>query len=154
MIASTFLNIKRIKRTINQCQSPEDLKEIIRAAQERMAELRKQEIERTQKIVWDALSKAKEGHVAVVFNGTEITMEVSENGARLTRLKRCTFLPGMVLHVHALQPRAKRLWLRNSAGDKIYRMEARELGTLDIRVFPDELTAHVAIATRRTEAEK
>lgn len=146
MVATASLNIKRVKRTIAQCPSIEGLKEIILAAQERVIELRKQEAERAHQLAWDAISKAKEGYFAVVFRGAEITLAVAENGARATQNKVSRFLPGMLLHVHSVRLRAKRLWLRNDAGDRLYGMDARDLGALNIRVFPDELTAHVAMA--------
>jgi hypothetical protein len=143
------MDIKRIKQMIGRCQSREELREVIKAANDRETELRKREQEQAahaQEQAWLSAKKAKAGQVAVIFHGTEAAPIVVAPGKRRGDYKRTSFSTGTLLRVHCVQPRAKRAWFRNESSGEGYCMTPREIGMLGIRFFPDELTAHVALA--------
>lgn len=145
------MDTKQIKEAIGRCRSRTALKEIVAACQRRDDELRKRELEQlahASEKAWLSAKGSKSGHVAVAFKAAEVSIYVVEAGKRQSYLKRVCFAAGADLQVRTVQPRAKRVWLENKSSSELYAMTPRELGLLEIAVFPDELTAHVALAQR------
>lgn len=145
------MEAKQIKEAIGRCRSQAALREIVEACRARQGELRKREQEELAHAIeqaWLSVRKSQSGHVAVVFSGAEIAMGVVDAGKRRSQGKRVRLAAGTILRVHAVQPRAKRAWLRNESSGEHYAMTPRELGLLEIRAFRDDLTAHVALAQR------
>ena len=52
---------------------------------------------------------------------------------------------GALLRVTCVQPRAKRVWLRDEVSGTAYGMAPSDLGSLEVAFYPDELSAHVAL---------
>ncbi len=145
------MDAKQIKEAIGRCRSPEALREIVEACRARQDELRKRAQEQLAHAIeqaWLSVRGSKPGHVAVVFNGAEINMGVAGAGQRRAQNRRVHLAAGTILLVHAVQPRAKRAWLRNDSSGEHYAMTPRELGLLEVRAFRDELTAQVALVQR------
>lgn len=145
------MDAKQIKEAIGRCRSQEVLREIVESCLARQNELRKRAQEALAHAVeqaWLSVRKSKPGHVAVAFNGAEVVMGVAVAGQRRALDKRVQLAAGTLLRVHAIQPRAKRVWLLNESSGEHYAMTPRELGLFEVRVFGDELTAQVALVQR------
>ena len=137
----------KIKRMIAQCESIENLNEIAKAAQAQTAELRKraaEEIAHAKEQAWEDVRKSKPKQVAMTLKGGSASILVGE-GSGTTHPRQISMAAGEVLRVHAVQPRAKRLWLKNDSGNAVYLMTPDLLAKLVVRVYPDELTANIAL---------
>lgn len=145
------MNTMELRRAINRCRSQETLREIADLCRARQDELRKQKREEAAYAVeqaWESVRAAKAGYVAVLFSGGDIELPAVEALRSRARPKRVALPAGTTLLVHAVQPRAKRVWLRNVSSGECYGMTPRELGLLKVCSFKDELTAHVALVQR------
>lgn len=145
------MDAKQIKEAIGRCRAPEALREIVEACRAQEGELRKcarEQMAHATEQAWLSVRGSKPDHVAVVFNGAEIYMGVAGAGQRRAQNRRVHLAAGTILLVHAVQPRAKRAWLRNESSGEVYAMTPRELGLLEVRTFPDEFTAQVALVQR------
>lgn len=143
------MDTKEIKEAIGRCRSRTSLNDIVAACRARDEELRKREHEQLACAIeksWLSAKGSKAGHVAVAFKAAEVLIYVAEAGKRQTILKPVSLAAGAMLQVRSVQPRAKRVWFLNETTGESYGMEPPDLGRLEIAVFPDELTAHVAMA--------
>lgn len=136
------MDAKQIKDAIGRFRSPEALREIVEACRAR------RQLAHAVEQAWLSVRGSKPGQVADVFNGAEVEIGVAGAGQRRAQGKRVHLAAGTILLVHAVQPRAKRAWLRNDSSGENYAMTPRELGLLEIRAFRDELTAQVALVQR------
>lgn len=135
----------KLKRLVTQCESREDLKEVIRAAQDRANQLRKQDIDRARDHAWSAICKAETGQVAIVLQGADVQLLVGKPGGRTLNWRTTNIPTGEVFRVWAVHPRAKRLWLKNDVGDKLYCLTPDLLTKIALGLYRDEMTAHIGL---------
>lgn len=144
----------KIARFVGGLSSIEELEFLVKAARERMHQIRLEANERAaaaQEAKWSAVRRAKKGHYAVVHAAVEpVRILVAPPGKTIAMWQAATMRQGLVLTVAAVQPRAKRVWLANQDSGETYCMTPRELSVLDVRIYPDEMTAQIAAAGQRS----
>lgn len=144
------MGIAKIKRMIGECNSREDLDTIVRLARAQQVELRKANSERAA-AMWESAAKARKGQTAIVLSGSReaILICAAEGKSNTAHLKRRVLQPGTMLNIQAVQPRKRCLWAKDSEIGLVYAFTPEIIASLDVRVFPDELTAQVAYAKTR-----
>lgn len=147
------MDMLKVKRMIAKCNSAAELQEVITAAQERkgvVCQADREQRVRAEESAWQAVKTARTGSILVVWADFEEHLPAVNIGAR--RSKRCgvKWTPGTMLTVYAVQPRAKRLW--TTWGERHYCLTPADIRRLAPKIYPDELRAQVAVASRRVAA--
>lgn len=138
----------KMTRFVDALSSIDEVEALIKAAHERVRQIRLEANEQAiaaQEAKWDAVRRAKKGHYAVVHTAAAPTRILfAPANVRAAQWKTLTLPQGTVLAITHIQPRAKRVWAEGPGTGETYCFEPRELALLDVRIYPEEMTARVA----------
>lgn len=141
--------VDRIARLIGEVGAAADACEIARIARDRAQELRKEGLERrvaAQEAAWRNASRASPGCWAVTSAECEAWLLVAPHGKKMAMFNSARLPAKTALRVYVIQPRKKLAWLVNEANGEKYAMTPSDLACFGVKFYPDELTAHIAIA--------
>lgn len=138
----------KIKRFIGALSSLDEVDFLLGAARERKRQVVLENRERAaaaREEAWDAVRRAKQGHYAVArAAAAPMRILVAPPKIRTAQWQSIELPRGSVFVVLVAQPRAKRIWLKNPDSGETYCLTPHELSVLDVRCYPDEMTARVA----------
>ena len=119
---------------------------LIADAKQQLENLRKDRVKVRSEYSASLIKRAKPGMILLLAKPAPARLWVSNGGvARAVRLQH-QLTPGAMLKVDAVQPRAGRVWAKD--GRDTYCFESFDERCL-VDVYPDEITAQIAYATKR-----
>ncbi len=143
----------KIKRFVGALSSLDEVSLLLEAARERKRQVVMEAHERAvaeKEKAWEAVRRSQRGHHAVVYRAAApMRILVAPLGKRVSQWQLVELQRGLVLSVTAVQPRAKRIWLKHPDSGETYCLTPHELSALDIRVYLDEMTAQIAAVGKR-----